>query len=29
MNPSAGTVTMAPITAPRPSVEASRNFERG
>src|SRR3954469_2039913 len=29
MNPSAGTVTMPPIRAPRPSVEASRNLERG
>ena len=29
MKPSTGTVTRPPITAPRPSVEASRNRERG
>src|ERR671936_787900 len=29
MNPTAGTVTSPPITAPSPSVEASRNLLRG
>jgi hypothetical protein len=29
MNPSAGTVTRPPISAPIPSVDASRNTERG
>ena len=29
MKPSAGTVTMPPISAPRPSVDASRKTERG